>query len=185
MWRPGALADHRSMNRGIHRLVISALVVAAAVLAPSGATTAPAAGTPRLAAASLTLSVNNILENTIVVLTNTKRVLAGCPPLRTNGDLRQAARAHAKRMATTGVMSHRLAGEPTLGRRITLAGYTGWSRVAENIAAGYTSATLVLRAWWNSYTHRRNLLDCSLREVGVGVVWTGRTMYWTQDFGRR
>lgn len=185
MRRPVALADHRSMNRGIHRLVVSALVAAVAVLAPSGATAAPAAGTTRLATASMTLSVNNILENTIVVLTNTKRVLAGCPPLRINGDLRQAARAHAKRMAVTGVMSHRLSGEPTLGRRITLAGYTGWSRVAENIASGYTSAPLVIQAWWNSYTHRRNLLDCSLREVGVGVVWTGRTMYWTQDFGRR
>lgn len=175
------------MNRGIHRFVISALVVVAAVVAPAGATTAQASGTTArtVAASSLTLSVNNILENTIVVLTNTKRVLAGCPPLRINGDLRQAARAHSKRMAVAGVMSHRLYGEPTLGRRVSLAGYLGWTRVAENIAAGYTSATLVIRAWWNSFTHRRNLLDCSLREIGVGVVWTGRTMYWTQDFGRR
>lgn len=172
------------MNRGIHRVAISALVMVAALVAPSGATSAEAVTTaPRTAA--LTLSVNNLLENTVVVLTNTKRVLAGCPPLRINSDLRQAARAHAKRMATSGVMSHQLTGEPALGRRVTLAGYLRWTRVAENIAAGYTSATLVLRAWWNSLSHRRNLLDCSLREIGVGVVWTGRTMYWTQDFGRR
>ncbi len=173
------------MNRGIHRFVI-ALVVVAAVVAPAGATTAQASGTTStVATSSLTLSVNNILENTVVLLTNTKRVLFGCPPLRVNGDLRQAARAHSKRMAISGVMSHQLAGEPSLGRRVSLAGYLGWTRVAENIAAGYTSATLVIRAWWNSFAHRRNLLDCSLREIGVGVVWTGRSMYWTQDFGRR
>jgi uncharacterized protein YkwD len=37
----------------------------------------------------------------------------------------------------------------------------------------------------NSAGHRRNLLDCSVRAVGIGVVRRadGR-VYWTQDFGR-
>ncbi|KRC57416.1 hypothetical protein ASE19_24080 [Nocardioides sp. Root79] len=128
---------------------------------------------------------NNVLESAAVLLTNTKRALAGCRPLRINTDLRQAARNHSRRMAQAGVMSHQLPGEMRLGRRITASGYTGWTRVAENIAAGFNTAPRVMSAWWASYSHHRNIADCSLREIGIGVVWTGRRMYWTQDFGRR
>ncbi len=177
------------MNRGI-QIVIGTLVVvataAAAVVGPSGAVGGRAAAATTVTTSStLTLTAEFVLENAVLVLTNTKRLLVGCPPLRMTTELRRAARSHSVRMARAGVMTHQVYGEPVLGRRVTLAGYLGWTRVAENIAAGYTSATLVLRAWWNSATHRRNITDCSLRDIGVGVVWTGRTMYWTQDFGRR
>ena len=138
-----------------------------------------------VSSSSLTLTVNAVLENAIVLLTNVKRAAVGCRPLRVNYDLRQAARYHSRYMARAGVMSHQLPGEPRLGVRITRAGYTNWTRVAENIAAGFTSATSVLRAWWSSPSHRRNIADCSLRHIGVGVIFTGRRLYWTQDFGRR
>lgn len=174
------------MNRGIQKFVIAAIVVLAAAVAPTatpGATATTTATSVR--SASLTLTVNNILENTVVLLTNTQRALAGCRPLKVNGDLRQAARTHSKRMATANTMSHQLPGELSLGRRITRAGYLGWTRVAENIAAGYTTAGTVTRAWWASTSHHRNIVDCTLREIGVGVVFNGLRMYWTVDFGRR
>lgn len=174
------------MNRGIQKFVIAAIIVLAAAVAPTatpGATASTSA--VQLKSASLTLTVNNILENTVVVLTNTQRALAGCRALRVNGDLRQAARTHSKKMAAASTMSHQLPGELSLGRRITRAGYLGWTRVAENIAAGYTTAGSVTRAWWASPGHKRNITDCSLREVGVGVVFNGLRMYWTVNFGRR
>ena len=174
------------MNRGIQKFVIAAIVVLAAAVAPNATPGAHATTTStQLRSASLTLSVNNILENAVVVLTNTQRALAGCGALKVNGDLRQAARTHSKKMATASTMSHQLPGELSLGRRITRAGYVGWTRVAENIAAGYTTAGSVTRAWWASTSHKRNITDCSLREVGVGVVFNGLRMYWTVDFGRR
>lgn len=176
------------MNRGIQKFVIAAIVVLAAAVAPSatpGATASTTATTTQLRSATLTLTVNTILENAVVLLTNTQRALAGCRPLRVNADLRQAARIHSKRMALAQTMSHQLPGELSLGRRITRAGYLGWTRVAENIAAGYTTAGSVTRAWWASTSHRRNIKDCTLREVGVGVVFNGLRMYWTVDFGRR
>lgn len=180
------------MNRGIQKIVIAAIVVLAAAVAPGatpGATATTSATTTvtstQLRSASLTLSVNNLLENAVVLLTNTQRTLAGCRPLKVNGDLRQAARTHSKRMASAQTMSHQLSGELSLGRRITRAGYLRWTRVAENIAAGYTTAGSVTRAWWASTSHRRNIKDCTLREVGVGVVFNGLRMYWTVDFGRR
>ncbi|QSR28591.1 hypothetical protein CFH99_23485 [Nocardioides aromaticivorans] len=175
------------MNRGIQKLFIAAIVVLAAAVAASAtpAATATTVTSTQLRSASLTLTVNNILENTVVVLTNTQRALAGCRPLRVNSDLRQAARTHSKKMAAASTMSHQLPGELSLGRRITQTGYVGWTRVAENIAAGYTTAGSVTRAWWASPSHKRNITDCTLREVGVGVVFNGLRMYWTVDFGRR
>lgn len=190
MCRTPSPDDHRCMNRGIRNYVISALIVAAAVFAPSGAapagaTTSTAVVAPRIVATSTTYVVNSTLETAVVSLTNARRALAGCAPLRVNSYLRYAARKHSRYMAVYQTMSHQLPGEPTLGRRVTLAGYTGWTRVAENVAAGYSSATSVVRAWMASYTHRRNITDCSLRHIGVGVVLRGTRLYWTQNFGRR
>ncbi len=191
MCRTPSPDDDRCMNRGIRKLIISALVVVAAVLAP-GAAASPAGAAGATAstitvrtATSTTYVVKSTLETAVITLTNTRRALAGCAPLRLNTDLRYAARKHSRYMAVYQTMSHQLPGEPTLGRRITLAGYTGWSRVAENVAAGYSSATTVVRAWMASYGHRRNINDCSLREIGVGVVLRGTRLYWTQNFGRR
>jgi uncharacterized protein YkwD len=66
--------------------------------------------------------------------------------------------------------------------RISDAGYR-WSAAAENIAAGQRSPTSVMAAWMGSDGHRRNILNCSLRDVGVGLAYsTGDRPYWTQDF---
>lgn len=190
MCRTPSRTDHRRMNRGIRKLIISALVVVAAVLAPgaaspAGAASATASTVTVRTATTTTYVVKSTLETAVITLTNARRALAGCAPLRLNTNLRYAARKHSRYMAVYQTMSHQLPGEPTLGRRITLAGYTGWTRVAENVAAGYSSATSVVRAWMASYGHRRNINDCRLREIGVGVVLRGTRLYWTQNFGRR
>lgn len=178
------------MNRGIHKFVTSALIVAAAVLAPgaaspAGAVSGAASTVTVRSVATTTYVVKSTLEAAVVTLTNDQRARAGCAPLRVNTKLRNAARKHSRYMAVYQSTSHQLPGEPTLSRRITLAGYTGWSRLAENVAAGYSSATTVVRAWVGSSGHRRNINDCSLREIGVGVVSRGTRLYWTQNFGRR
>ncbi|KRB78367.1 hypothetical protein ASE01_03580 [Nocardioides sp. Root190] len=178
------------MNRGIRNFVIGALVVAAAIaptaVSPAGAATEAATVTSvRTVSASTTYVVNSVLENAVVALVNTRRVLAGCPVLKSNSYLRASSRKHSRYMAVYNTMSHRLPGEPTLGRRITAAGYTNWNRIAENVAAGFTTAQQTMRAWMGSTGHRRNILDCSLRHIGVGVVFKGLKPYWTQNFGRR
>lgn len=174
---------------GIKNIVIGLLVVVGAAFAPSTGAAAATATPQTTIVASAPLAgrftVNAVLENAVLLVTNVKRLAAGCRPLKLNGDLREAARKHSYVMARNGVMSHQLAGESSLGRRITAAGYTGWRKVAENIAAGFTTARLVVRAWWASPSHRRNIADCSLREIGIGVVPYGGRLWWTQDFGRR
>lgn len=173
----------------IKHLVIGLLVTVTAVLAPSAGSPATAVSAPTTSVASAPLGsrlvVNTLLESAVVLVTNIKRAAAGCRPLKVNRDLRTAARKHSYQMARHNQMSHQLPGEPRLGRRITLAGYTDWRVVAENVAVGFSSARLVVRAWWNSTAHRRNITNCALREIGIGVVVYGGRLWWTQDFGRR
>ena len=174
-------------TRLIPLLLLAVLTIAG--LAP--AVTAPAAsaaaepGAIVVAPARVTYSVNSFFERRVLYLTNLRRAAYGCPALALNTNLRSAARKHSLVMARANTMSHQLPGEPTLGRRITLAGFTPWSKVAENIAKGFLTPAGVVRAWMLSPTHRRNILDCSLRHLGVGVVLYGLRLWWTQDFGRR
>lgn len=152
-------------------------------LSASGADAAPAPAPARAMQGGVV--VNSSFEDRVITLTNRRREAHGCAPLRLNRNLRTAARRHTFAMASSRTLAHRVPGEPRLGRRVTQANYLNWREVAENIAVGFASPRGVVRAWMSSYTHRRNILDCSLREIGVGVGVLGRRTWWTQDFGRR
>lgn len=131
------------------------------------------------------LLIQALLENQVVTLTNAQRRAHGCPALRANGYLRKSSRGHTVTMATRNQMSHQLSGEPRFTVRITRAGYTRWSLVAENVARGFSGPSAVVRAWMASPGHRRNILNCKLRDIGVGVALQGGQLWWTQNFGRR
>lgn len=181
------------MLTGGFRTFVTSVIVAATVAAAGLA--GPGAGTANAATASGTISttiststrvvVQTLLESAVLTLTNVRRAAVGCRPLRFNRELRTAARRHSARMAYANTMSHQLAGEPRLGRRVTQAGYRRWRIVAENIAVGFTQSKYVMGAWWASPSHRRNITDCRLRELGVGVVVLNGQTWWTQNFGRR
>ncbi|GAA4815965.1 CAP domain-containing protein [Nocardioides caeni] len=131
------------------------------------------------------LVVQSLLESRVIALTNRQRRAHGCRALRANSLLRKAARAHTVRMAVADLMSHQLPGEPYFSVRITNAGYRNWRLVAENVARGFSSPLAVVRAWMASPGHRRNILNCRLRDLGVGVVLKDGQLWWTQNFGRR
>ena len=139
-------------------LTLSVGAIAAAVLVAAPAQAAP--GGP---------------ASEIVRLTNAERAEAGCGPLRIDPALTRSAQRHSERMADSGTMSHRGYSEG-----IRDAGYEG-SGYGQNVAAGYTSASTVMRNWMGSTSHRRNILDCSFHAIGVGYVSAGS--YWTQNFG--
>ena len=110
-------------------------------------------------------------------------------PPRREAMLAAAARAYAQDMATRNYFHHDhtdLQGRKP-SQRVEAAGYTGWRRVTENIAAGVTVKTVV-NEWIASETHCVNLMDPNLKEVGIGLT-TSRTStygtYFVQDFGTR
>jgi uncharacterized protein YkwD len=125
-------------------------------------------------------------ENEVPSLTNAERHDAGCSALRLDTRLRTAARRHSAEMARFGYFSHTGQNGSDPGRRMRDAGYPTSGGWAENIARGYPDPASVMDGWMNSPGHRANILNCSLRALGVGVVRSqGGRVYWTQDFGAR
>lgn len=116
----------------------------------------------------------------VLTLVNNERSKAGCSPLTTNAKLTKAAQDHSKDMAAHRNMSHTGSDGSSPGDRITRAGYS-WSSYGENVAYGYSTPEKVMAAWMSSPGHKRNILDCSFKEIGIGLAQPDS--YWTQDFG--
>jgi len=116
----------------------------------------------------------------VVAITNQQRAANGCGALTVDARLTAAAQKHSADMSAGGYFDHDSQDGRTFDQRIRAEGYP--SPGAENIAQGQRSAQEVMDDWMNSPGHRRNILDCSLRTIGVG--WASNGNYWTQDFGR-
>ncbi|MFC7479696.1 CAP domain-containing protein [Luedemannella flava] len=164
---------------------------ASAVVPPTGPVappntnpTAPEPTTAAPATSKKPTSAYAELEDRVLALTNAERAREGCGALRRDAKLVQAARAHSKDMAKNKYFSHTGLDKSSPGQRIERAGYHADAGWAENIAFGYASPEAVMEGWMKSPDHRRNILDCGLKALGVGV---GRAAdgryYWTQDFG--
>ena len=77
-------------------------------------------------------------------------------------------------MATNDYFSHTSQDGTSFATRITNAGYK-WSGAAENIAKGQRTPADVMKAWMNSSGHRANILNCGLKDLGVGLAYQGKT----------
>jgi uncharacterized protein YkwD len=122
-------------------------------------------------------------EEQVVALVNAERASVGCPSLAVDTRLATAARAHSTDMATRGYFDHTTPEGVSFVARIDREGYS-WSYVAENIAVGQQDPASVMASWMDSDGHRRNILNCGLRHIGVGLAYDDRARpHWTQDFG--
>ncbi|GAA3503773.1 hypothetical protein GCM10019016_108850 [Streptomyces prasinosporus] len=113
-------------------------------------------------------------------LVNAERGKVGCSPVKVNTALTGAAQKHSEDMAASGTMSHTGSDGSSPADRITRAGYS-WSTYGENVAHGYSTPEQVMAGWMGSPGHKKNILNCSFKEIGVGLAQPGH--YWTQDFG--
>ncbi|MFD7406300.1 CAP domain-containing protein [Streptomyces sp. NPDC059866] len=116
----------------------------------------------------------------VVSLVNSERSKAGCSPVTVNAKLTKAAQDHSADMASHKNMSHTGSDGSEPGERITRAGYN-WRTYGENVAYGYSSPEQVMAGWMSSPGHKRNILNCDFKEIGVGLAQPGN--YWTQNFG--
>ena len=123
----------------------------------------------------------------ILDLTNAERQKAGLAPLVANPQLATAAQTYSQVLASTGCFEHTCGPVPNFADRDAQAGYTGWTAIGENIAAGYPSPEAVVAGWMASPGHRANILSPKYTELGVGVVTGAGSLgtYWTQEFGNR
>ncbi|GAA3856376.1 hypothetical protein GCM10022243_22000 [Saccharothrix violaceirubra] len=134
-------------------------------------------------AATGTAHAAETLEDEVRTLTNKERTANGCPTLAGNPKLTKSAQAHTDEMAKAGNFSHTGLNGSNPAERIEKAGYV-WKAAAENIAFGQKTPTEVVAAWMKSPVHRANILNCSLKELGVGYALDAKKKaYWTQNFG--
>ncbi|MEV7093975.1 CAP domain-containing protein [Amycolatopsis sp. NPDC051045] len=115
----------------------------------------------------------------VIALVNDERAKAGCDPLTEESHVTKAAQDYSDQMSAGNFFSHTSPDGTTFDQRIKIAGYP--KPGAENIAKGQTSAAQVMDSWMKSEGHRANILNCSLKKIGVGVTTAG--WYWVQDFG--
>ncbi|MEV0902395.1 CAP domain-containing protein [Actinoplanes sp. NPDC049802] len=126
--------------------------------------------------------MSSSVASEVLRLVNAERKSAGCSSLSRESRLEAAAQKHSELQATQNTMSHQLPGEASMGDRVTAEGYR-WRGVAENVAAGYTTAASVMDGWMNSPGHKANILNCGYKEIGVGRAKSSSgTLYWTQNF---
>ena len=152
-----------------HFLVLGA----AATLAACSTSRVPVL--PKPASSPETLS-----DEEILAAINATRRANGAPPWTYNTQLEQAARSHARQMASRDTLSHDLG--TTLRERVTAAGYQG--AVGENVAKGYTSLPAAIEGWLASPGHRSTLLSQRFTEFGLAAARTGSgKVYWAMIAG--
>ncbi|WDF43764.1 sigma-70 family RNA polymerase sigma factor [Streptomyces sp. T12] len=120
----------------------------------------------------------------VVALVNKERADAGCGPLTEDPQLNQAALGHSEDMDARDFFDHTNPDGADPGQRITAAGYT-WSTYGENIAQGQQTPEAVMDSWMNSPGHRANILNCSFKDIGVGIHEGAGGPWWTQNFGAK
>ena len=120
-----------------------------------------------------------VLRNSVVQLTNVARASKGCRPLKENSRLELAAQRHANDMANKNYFSHNSIDGTPWWKVIMRAGYKDPG--GQNIARGFSSTRPLHKAWMNSPLHRKNIMNCKFRTIGIGFNTNGD--YWVQDFG--
>jgi len=128
------------------------------------------------------------IADAVRCLVNVQREDVGLQRLAGEEHLTSAALNHARDMAARNFFSH-YAPEPAPagvdpGERIANAGYQ-WAVFGENLAIGQRTALQVVKEWMGSPSHRAQILNAEVTEVGVGIVTgTDDKVRWAQAFGR-
>lgn len=118
-------------------------------------------------------------ESEVIRLTNEARAKNGLSPLAANWQLSRVARYKSQDMKDKGYFSHT---SPTYGTPFQMmkSFNISYKTAGENIAKGYSTPKAVVNGWLNSEGHRKNIMNASFTQIGVGYVSGGN--YWTQMF---
>ena len=127
-------------------------------------------------------------ERAFLDLINAYRRNNGAGNLSLQDQLGAAAEHHSQDMANKNYFSHQLANGDSAEKNIERFGYSNWSFVGENIAAGHETANAVMDAWKSSPDHDRGMRNKNFTEIGIGRAYSKDSKYgwyWTTTFGSR
>lgn len=111
---------------------------------------------------------NEITAANVTALMNAYRADAGLPPLRVDPSLTAAAEARMREMADGEWWAHE-APDGTLPFAFIPVDYD-YAFAAENLAAGFDTAGLLVSSWMESAGHRANILGARYADCGIAVM---------------
>jgi uncharacterized protein YkwD len=129
----------------------------------------------------LLTSIHAYSNEKMLCLVNKERSQRGLPPMGMDSHLTAAAQEHSNDQARRRSMTHNGSNGSSPGDRCERYGFN-WHAVAENVAYGYKDETTCMHEWMESPGHRANILG-NYDMFGSAVAYSGRTPYYTQDFG--
>jgi uncharacterized protein YkwD len=137
----------------------------------------------------LLASDNEITAENVTALMNAYRAEAGIGPLRLDGRLTRASDSRMVEMIEGEWWGHESPEGSSPFVWMTAADYD-YVAAAENLAAGFDTARLLVQSWMESPGHRANILNPAYVDCGISVI-EGRTDRRAQGksivvlFGRR
>lgn len=159
--------------------------VAAVPAAASTVVITPINGTPVKVTgpASCNYSTSSSYLNEIANLINTARAQAGLSQLSVNPALAASAQGHSIDMACHGLISHTGSDGSSAHDRMVAAGYSPTFSSEIIYGSGYPQTAF---DWWmGDATHRNEILNANVTEMGVGYAYVADTAhggYYTVDF---
>lgn len=111
----------------------------------------------------------DVTSGGLLSATNQRRAQAGLAPLAANAQLSQAAQAKATDMANRNYWAHNTPDGVQPWTFIANTGYN-YTRAGENLACGFNDSNAVITGWYNSPSHRDNMLGAAYKDVGFGIV---------------
>lgn len=111
---------------------------------------------------------NEINAANVVALMNDYRAEAGLPPLRIDPSLTAAAEARMREMTDGEWWGHE-APDGTPPFAFIPVDYE-YAFAAENLAAGFDTAGLLVSAWMESRGHRANIMGVQYADCGIAII---------------
>lgn len=125
-----------------------------------------------MAATSLAVSraalASEISASNVVKLVNEARTENGLVPLKVSQKLTDAATLKVEDMVAHHYFAHTSPSGLNPWHWFAQAGYD-YKYAGENLAINFTTAEGEQKAWMNSPTHRKNILNANYQEIGVAV----------------
>ena len=110
-----------------------------------------------------------ITNNAIIEFTNQKRQLSGLSFLKENPVLDRTAYLKAQDMQKKGYFAHKSPEGISPWYWFKKTGYD-FKLAGENLAIGFLDSEEVIEGWYNSPSHRANLLNPNYQDIGIAVL---------------
>jgi len=121
---------------------------------------------------SVAASASDITRTTVLEQMNARRLAALVPPLRHDARLDLAAEDRMRDMEDQAYWAHTSPDGRSPFEWLLPRGYDYWF-AAENLAAGFETAEVLVDGWMESEGHRDNIMSPMFQECGIAIIEGG------------